>query len=151
MEDKEIVLEQYKMMLETKEKFTERSFATNKFYYSVSVILLIAISFLYIQADASIAIVICAFMGIISSMLLYANHDTYQYLTHIKYDKVLNVIEQQLPIHPLELEKNALDEKKVTFKSFRFVDMQKLFAIASMVLFIAFALMQIVPFVIETF
>jgi len=151
MEDRDIVLEQYKLMLETKEKFADRSFATNKFYYSVSVALLIAISFLYVQTDASVAIVICAFMGIISSMLLYANHDTYQYLNHIKYDKVLNVIEQKLPIQPLELEKNALQEKKVTFKSFRFVDMQKLFALAAMILFIAFALMQIVPYIVDTF
>lgn len=150
MEDKEIIFEQYKLMLETKEKFADRSFATNKFYYSISVVLLIAISFLYIQTDASVAIVICAFMGIISSMLLYANHDTYQYLSHIKYDKVLDVIEQQLPIQPLAMEKKALKEKS-NFKSFKFVDMQKLFALAAMILFIAFALMQLIPYALDTF
>ena len=102
MEDRDLVFQQYKLYSEQKEQFISRSFAINRFYLGVSILLLVLTAFTKpapLIYDVSLSAVL-AIVGMCTSALWWTNMDSYNMLIKIKFSKVLEEIEKQLPIQP---------------------------------------------------
>lgn len=131
MDDKEIILGQYKVYSEAKENFISRHFATNRFYFVFSFALLAVIYLFYALSPALIPLIFTAIFGITVSVLWMMNIDSYQLLIKVKYSKVLEYLETKLPEQPFHKEfietKNMKKDKKVIF-----ADIQKCFACFSL-------------------
>jgi len=130
MDEKEIILGQYKVYSEAKENFINRHFATNRFYFVFSFALLAVIYVFYALAPALLPPLFTAMFGIVVSVLWWMNIDSYQVLIKVKYAKVLEYLETKLPEQPFHKEfvetQNAKKDKKIIF-----ADIQKGFAFMS--------------------
>ncbi|OKZ72236.1 MAG: hypothetical protein BHV87_12680 [Clostridiales bacterium 36_14] len=146
-----IILEQYRIYTESKDKFIERSFQTNRHYFLV-VCVLCVILVLFKQFFPSIAIIFTLFLsfaGMGITILWYINQDNYLYLIKIKYANVLEEIEKRLPIAPNQMEHNSLDDKLKKHNAFIFLfsDIQKFMAIILFLFFLTYFLIDIIPFI----
>ena len=146
MNNEDLIFSQYKLYSEAKEKFVDRSFAANKFYLLV-VIALFTLAFVSngISIGKITAPVVFTFLGMISSTLWWLNIDSYNCLIKIKFSKVLEEIEKQLPMQPYAMEYKALKDYRNNKKGFVYSDIQKTFAILSFLIFFSLLLMNIVP------
>ena len=90
MDIDEIILQQYQIYSESKEKFIDRTFRTNKFYMVLVIALLLfafvtrGLSFARLTAPTLFSII-----GIICCSLWWLNMDAYNCLIKIKFSKVL--------------------------------------------------------------
>lgn len=148
--DTNIILEQYRIYTESKDKFIDRSFQTNRHYFLVICGLCIVLV-LFKQFFPTIAIIFTLFLsfaGMGIAMLWYLNQDSYSFLIKIKYANVLEEIENRLPIAPNQMEHAILNEnlkKRHTFV-FLFNDIQKFMAVILFLLFLTYFLIDIIPF-----
>lgn len=130
MDDREVILGQYRVYSEAKENFINRHFATNRFYFAFSFILLVLIYVFYALAPAILPPLFTSVFGIVVSILWWMNIDSYQILIKVKYAKVLEYLETKLPEQPFHKEfietQNIKKENKVIF-----ADIQKKFALLS--------------------
>src|SRR5574344_2188137 len=86
MDKDEIIFQQYKLYAEQKERFIDRSFATNKFYL-FSVLLLLLIMFLTKNFEIVFGltpIIIFGCAGMIICILWWINMDSYNCLIKVK-------------------------------------------------------------------
>ena len=135
MDEKEVILGQYKVYSQAKENFIERHFATNRFYFVFSFALLTAEYVFYALSYAFVPILATAVFGIAVSILWWLNIDSYQVLIKIKYAKVLEYLETKLPECPYTTEfKETRKLNKV--KTLTFPDVQKGFAAILLVSFL---------------
>lgn len=146
MTNEELIFAEYKLYSESKEKFIDRSFTTNKFYMII-VIALLALSFE--AKDVSFGMVSAPVMftaiGMLSSALWWLNIDSYNSLIKIKFSKVLEEIEKQLPIQPYAMEYKALKDYRASKKGFIFGDVQNVFAVISFLIFFSLFLIGLMP------
>lgn len=144
----DLLIEQYKLYVQLKDKFTDRSFATNKFFLVLIIIifsLLVALhddKFYYFLSSRSILSVI----GMAICVLWWSNIDTYGVLLGVKIRGVIQEMEKHLPFECHLMEKNALDDYRRQKKAFVFSDMQKLLATLVFVFFMAIFLVSIFSF-----
>lgn len=145
MQDKnqELLFEQYKNYNYSKEQFINRSFATNRFYMVLCLVLLLVSYILMTFTPASASVLIASFLGILLSILWWLNVDTYNILIKIKYNKVLEKIEKQLPALPFNDEFRAFQEVKSQKSTFVFSDVQKIFASLMFLVFLITIFMQV--------
>ena len=148
--DTNIILEQYRIYTESKDKFIDRSFQTNRHYFLVICGLCIVLV-LFKQFFPTIAIIFTLFLsfaGMGIAMLWYLNQDSYSFLIKIKYANVLEEIENRLPIAPNQMEHAILNEnlKKSHAFVFLFNDIQKFMAVILFLLFLTYFLIDIIPF-----
>ncbi len=148
-----IILEEYRIYTESKDKFIDRSFQTNRHYFLV-ITGLCVILVLFKQYFPDIAIIFTMFLsfaGMGISILWYLNQDTYSYLIRIKYSDVLEQIEDKLPIAPNQMEHEILEQslKKRNAFLFLFSDVQKFMAVILFLLFLAYFLLDLIPFFIN--
>lgn len=148
--DTNIILEQYRIYTESKDKFIDRSFQTNRHYFLVICGLCIVLE-LFKQFFPTIAIIFTLFLsfaGMGIAMLWYLNQDSYSFLIKIKYANVLEEIENRLPIAPNQMEHAILNEnlKKRHAFVFLFNDIQKFMAVILFLLFLTYFLIDIIPF-----
>ncbi len=127
MDEKEIILGQYKVYSEAKENFINRHFVTNRFYFVFSFTLLAGIYLFWALSPALIPLIFTSIFGIAVSVLWWMNIDSYQLLIKIKYARVLEYLETKLPEQPfhkefIETQKVKKDKKAI------FADIQKGFA-----------------------
>ena len=73
--------------------------------------------------------------GMAICSLWYMNVDSYNFLIKIKFSKVLDEIEKQLPIKPYTDEYEAIKDFKKNKREFLFADIQKLLAIFVFLMF----------------
>ena len=131
------ILEQYKIYNYSKEKFTDRTFQTNRFFLVVSLVTLSATYIVnLLTPDFKIVIAVSA-LGMFTSVLWWLNVDSYGKLIKVKYAAVLEVLEQSLPKQPFKDEFREISHIAAERKSFQYPFVQKSFAV---VVFIAFAL-----------
>lgn len=71
--------------------------------------------------------------------------DTYNCLIKIKFSKVLEEMEKQLPMQPYNMEYRAIRDFRKNKKMFLFSDMQKIFAIVLFLVFFILLLMEVIP------
>ena len=83
------------------------------------------------------------------SFLLWANKDEYAYLLKIKFNAVIDKMEEQFCFKPCVEEKVAIVENAKKKKNYVFANAQKLFALASLAIFLAAFLWDFIPIVIE--
>ena len=130
MQHEEMILEEYKIYSQMKERFIDRNFATNKFYLLVILGILLIILF---TKDFSFAYgfsstLIFTAIGMLVCVMWWINVDSYNFLIRIKLREVLEEIEKQLPISPNKMEIEAITSLKKGKREFLFADIQKLIA-----------------------
>ena len=146
MDIDELILQQYQIYSESKEKFIDRTFRTNKFYMVLVIALLLfafvtrGLSFARLTAPTLFSII-----GIICCSLWWLNMDAYNCLIKIKFSKVLEEIEKQLPVQPYTMEYKALRDFRDNKKGFVFSDIQKILAIFSFLAFLVILMIDVIP------
>ena len=152
MEDKHQLMELYKEFMYTKENFVNRSFATNKFYIVVIITCLLLLGVLkeFVVQDGSLTVVAVGLAGFACSLLLWSNQDAYSYLLRIKFSAVIDKIEEKFCFQPCIEEKKALIENAKTRKTYIFADVQKLFAVITMVVFLAACTYDLIQYFVIT-
>lgn len=132
-----LIMQQYKLYAEQKDNFISRSFSVNRFYMCLVIILLLLTNItknvIFVYAVSLPFIFSIVGLGI--CVLWWMNMDSYNLLIKIKFSKVLEELEKQLPVKPYTMEHDGIVEYRENKKEFLFSDMQKLFAI---VMFISF-------------
>lgn len=137
MSTEEIIFQQYKLYSEQKEEFINRSFTTNKFYLFLILALLVTmfltkgLTFVYGMTSS----MIFSGAGMAICTLWWINVDSYNFLIKIKFAKVLDEIEKQLPVQPYTKEFEAIREYKKNKREFLFADIQKALAIFVFLMF----------------
>ncbi len=146
MTNEELIFAQYKLYSESKEKFIDRTFNTNKFYIVLDIVLLLTVfltkgmAFGRMTSPALFSII-----GLICCSLWWLNMDSYNCLIKIKFSKVLEELEKQLPFQPYAMEYKALNNFRNNKKGFVFSDMQKIFAIFSFLAFFVIFMIEVIP------
>jgi len=139
MDEKEkacVITEQYKSYIDAKEKFIDRNFATNRFYTVLSLSLL-AITYLLIMFFSSNgAILTVTLVGLTVTLMWWLNIDSYQFLIKVKYSKVIDFIEEMLPIQPYKKEFEVMQDLKKDKKNVVFADMQKFLTLVIFCIFV---------------
>lgn len=151
MEDRDLVFQQYKLYSEQKEQFISRSFAINRFYLGISILLLVLTAFTKpapLMYDISLSAVL-AIVGMCTSALWWTNMDSYNMLIKIKFSKVLEEIEKQLPIQPYAEEYKGIQDFRTNKKMFLFSDIQKFFAVVVFIVFFIVLLEEIIPLILK--
>lgn len=145
MDEKELILKQYKLYSKQKESFIERSFFTNKFYLILVLILTLVI---FLTKDYTLAfgvstILVFGLAGTIICFLWWVNIDSYNFLIKIKLAKVLEVLEKQLPVQPYATEFEAICDFKKNKREFLFADVQKILAILFLLFFLILSINEV--------
>lgn len=140
MNSEEIILHQYKIYSEQKEKFVDRSFCTNKFYLLLILVLIVT---MYLTKDYSFifglsSTLVFSAAGLAVCLLWWINVDSYNFLIKVKLGSVLEEIEKQLPVKPYTQEITAIRDLRKNKREFLFADIQK--ALATLVFLLFFVL-----------
>ncbi len=153
MNTEELIIEQYNIYSQHKEKFIDRSFTTNKFY-NVLVLVLFVLIFLmkdFVICKIFSASAIFSLTGILVSILWFLNIDAYNFLIKIKISKALEEIEKQLPVQPYTMEFAAVRASKRRKQHFYFADIQKIFAVISLLIFLSLIFATLIPTLVQAF
>lgn len=151
-DNKFVILEQYKLYTEQKEKFVERSFRTNKFYLILVLVLFLT---MLLTKNLSFAfnissILIFSAAGIAVCALWWINMDSYNFLIKVKLSKVIEEIEKELPVQPYRREFSAIQDLKRK-KRFVFSGMQKTLAVFVLLVFFVLFVNSLVPVICSIF
>jgi len=141
----EEILKLYEIYNNSKEKFIDRSFATNKFYLVVEIVLL-TIILITNGAPYSGLNVIIPLIGVIVAVMWWLNQDSYGFMIKIKYQSVLEPLEKNFAISPATEESQAIREAAKARKGFVFNNAHKLLAVVTLFIFFALFLAAFVPF-----
>lgn len=151
MNKEEIIFQQYKLYSEQKEEFISRSFFTNKFYLILVLVLLLTMfltqdkTFIYGITSA----LVFSGAGIATCVLWWINVDSYNFLIKIKFAKVLEEIEKQLPVQPYATEFAAIKDYKKNRREFLFADIQKGLAVFAFLMFFALTIHEVLSAVLR--
>lgn len=151
MNEELIKLEQYRIYTESKDRFIDRSFKTNRYYFIIILVAGLILSLSKVsQLESLLGFeLFLTFVGLCTSLLWYINQDSYAYLIKIKYAKVIEEIEKELPLKPNQLEYSAAQENKKEKNVIRFTEVQKFVALALFFFFCIYFLYSLVPIVIN--
>lgn len=148
-----LIMQQYKLYAEQKDNFIKRSFSVNRFYMCLVIVLLllsnITKNVIFVYA-ISLPFVF-SIIGLGVCILWWMNMDSYNLLIKIKFSKVLEEIEKQLPVQPYSMEHNGIVEYRENKKEFLFSDMQKLFAIVMFIVFFVSLIDELIRMVLQQF
>ncbi len=130
-DEKYLILEQYRIYSESKDKFVDREFATNRFYLILNICILIAIFIVETIAITAKeqSMIVMSIIGVSATLLWWMNIDSYQLLIKIKYAKVLEYLETKLPEQPYHKEYVDYSEIKKNKNLIVFGDFQKILAL----------------------
>lgn len=128
-DEKYLILEQYRIYSDAKEKFIERQFNSNRFYLVLNLVILVVSYVLATLFPQYGPIVILCIIGIAISLLWWMNIDSYQTLIKIKYAKVLEYLETKLPEQPYHKEYVDYEQMKKRKHLIVFGDFQKVLAL----------------------
>lgn len=128
-DEKFIILEQYRIYSEAKERFIDRQFSTNKFYLVANVIIFVTAYILSTLTPQFQPVIVLSLIGFAIALMWWMNIDSYQTLIKIKYANVLEYLETKLPEQPYH--KEYIDYKSIKKKNnlIIFGDFQKVLAI----------------------
>jgi len=101
MEDRDMLLEQYKLFVKSADDLTSRRLDTNKLYLTILLGLFTIAGFLNTKEMSSmfgkdIILIIISVIGLSLSVVWYMNIESYRLLNSAKF-KVIHEIEQELP------------------------------------------------------
>ena len=150
MDEKYILLEQYRIYSEAKDRFIDRTFLVNRFYIVFAALLffsMIAIKSIFVDAYAILLGI--EFFGLAVSFLWVSNQDAYTSIIKLKYNTVES-IEEDLLASPNRDEYAKLKELRSDKKIVLLKDIQKWFAIVLMLLFLGNALLDVTGYILTT-
>ena len=124
-DEKYLILEQYRIYSDAKEKFIERQFVTNRFYLVLNLIILVVAYVLSTLTPQYHPVVVLSVIGFAISVMWWMNIDSYQMLIKVKYAKVLEYLETKLPEQPYHKEFVDYAEMKKKNNLIVFGDFQK--------------------------
>jgi len=125
-----LILEQYRIYSEAKEKFISRQFAANNFYLILNLVILI-VSYVIgsMFPQYLLAVLVLSLIGISTTVMWLMGIDSYQLLIKVKYAKVLEYLETKLPEQPYNREFKEYQEIKKNKHLIVFGDVQKILTI----------------------
>ncbi|MBQ4645941.1 MAG: hypothetical protein IJB79_01190 [Candidatus Gastranaerophilales bacterium] len=129
-DEKYLILEQYRIYSEAKEKFIERQFSTNRFYLIFNLVLLISTYMLSTLTPHYSPAIVLSIIGFAVTIMWWMNIDSYQMLIKVKYAKVLEYLETKLPEQPYHKEFVDYMEMKKKNNLIVFGDFQKYLTLA---------------------
>ena len=152
MDREELIFEEYKMYAEQKENFIDRNFRTNRFYMISFVAIIFAMIFTgnIVFMSKITATLIFSLIGISVCALWWMNVDAYNILIKIKFNNVLEVLEEKLPVKPFTEEYKGIEEFKNN-KIFMFSDIQKFISVIGALFFFAVFISEVTPIIAKIF
>ena len=150
MDEKHLILEQYRLYNEMKESFINRTFAINRFFMIFSAILLFMLIFakMILHTEYFLLLGIDIF-GIASCIMWISNQDAYTTIIKIKYNSVIEKLEGDLPKAPNKDEYKELTDQRSKKRVILVKDIQKWFAIILMLVFLGNTLIDVVNSVLS--
>ena len=150
MDEKHLILEQYRLYNEMKESFINRTFAINRFFMIFSAILLFMLIFakMILPTEYFLLLGIDIF-GIASCIMWISNQDAYTTIIKIKYNSVIEKLEGDLPKAPNKDEYKELIDQRSKKRVILVKDIQKWFAIILMLVFLGNTLIDVVNSVLS--
>ena len=124
-DEKFLILEQYRIYSDAKERFIDRQFGTNKFYLVLNIIILVAVNILATLTPQYAPVIVGSIIGVSTTIMWWMNIDSYQMLIKVKYAKVLEYLETKLPEQPYHKEFIDYCEMKKKNNLIVFGDFQK--------------------------
>lgn len=144
MDEKHLILEQYRIYNEMKESFINRSFMINRFYMIISGVFLFGLIFAKMFAfDQYFLLLGLELFGIASCVMWISNQDAYSSIIKIKYNSVIEKLEEDLPKAPNKAEYKELTDQRSNKKVILVKDIQKWFAILLMLVFLGNTLIDL--------
>lgn len=136
-DQKYLILEQYRIYSEAKEKFIDRQFASNRFYLIINLAIFITAFVFHTVPPVNFqAIIGLSIVGFFISTMWWMNIDSYQMLIKIKYAQVLEYLETKLPEQPYHKEFADYLAIKKNSNAIVFGDLQKYLALAILLIHI---------------
>lgn len=129
-DEKYLILEQYRIYSEAKEKFIERQFTTNRFYLVLNLVILVTSYILGTLTPQYQPVIVLCIIGIAITLMWWMNIDSYQLLIKVKYAQVLEYLETKLPEQPYHKEYADYVQIKKKNNLIMFGDFQKIFTVA---------------------
>ena len=144
MDEKHLILEQYRIYNEMKERFIDRSFMVNRFFMILAAIFLFSLIFaLFFTPHQYFLLLGLEIFGIASCIMWISNQDAYASIIKIKYNSVIEKLEEDLPKAPNRDEYRELTDRRSKKRIILVKDIQKWFAILLMFVFLANTLVDI--------
>ena len=131
-----LILEQYRIYSEAKEKFIERQFSTNRFYLVFNLGLLLTTYLMNTFAPDNAPVIVLPIIGFAVSIMWWMNIDSYQMLIKVKYAKVLEYLETKLPEQPYHKEFVDYMEMKKKNNLIVFGDFQKYLTLVILLVYV---------------
>lgn len=152
MDEKHLILEQYRIYSEMKESFINRSFMVNRFFLLLSALFLFGLIFAKIFFPEQFFLFLgLEIFGIASCIMWISNQDAYSLIIKIKYNAVLEKLEEELPKTPNKDEYRELTEQRSNKRVILVKDIQKWFAIILMFVFLGNCLIDVSDAIIAKF
>ena len=129
-DERYLILEQYRIYSDAKERFIDRQLTTNKFYLVFNLILLVTAYILATLTPQYQPVIVICIIGIAVTLMWWMNIDSYQMLIKVKYAKVLEFLETKLPEQPYHKEFVDYSQMKKAKGIVVFGDFQKFLALA---------------------
>ena len=144
MDEKYLILEQYRIYNEMKERFIDRSFMINRFFMIFAAIFMFALIFVKMILPAQYFLLLALeVFGIASCIMWISNQDAYASIIKIKYNSVIEKLEEDLPKAPNKDEYKELTDRRSNKRVILVKDIQKWFAILLMFVFLGNGLIDI--------
>ncbi len=137
MDEKQLIIEQYRIYNEMKERFIERSFSVNRFLMVLTAIFLFTTILIKMFVPTAYPMLLALeFFGIASCIMWISNQDAYSSIIKIKYNSVIEKLEEDLPKAPNKDEYKELTDRRSKKRVILVKDIQKWFAIFLMLVFL---------------
>lgn len=144
------IFQEYKLYTEQKEKFIDRNFMTNRFYFIIFIALIFALIYTgnVVFMGKITATLLFSVIGILVCALWWMNVDSYNILIKIKFANVIEMLEEKLPSKPYTEEFKGIKEFRDK-KIFMFSDIQKFIAVVGALFFFAVMISELSPIIIS--
>ena len=127
-----------------KERFIDRSFMVNRFFMILAAIFLFSLIFAKMFTPHQYFLLLgLEIFGIASCIMWISNQDAYASIIKIKYNSVIEKLEEDLPKAPNRDEYRELTDRRSKKRIILVKDIQKWFAILLMFVFLANTLVDI--------
>lgn len=144
MDEKHLILEQYRIYNEMKESFINRSFMINRFFMIFTAVFLFSLIFTKMIIPTAYSLLLgLELFGIATCIMWISNQDAYSSIIKIKYNAVIEKLEEDLPKAPNKDEYKELTDKRSKKRVILVKDIQKWFAILLMLVFLGNGLIDL--------
>lgn len=152
MDEKHLILEQYRIYNEMKESFINRSFLVNRFFILITAVLFFGLIFAKMLFFNQFYLLLgIEIFGLACCIMWISNQDAYSTIIKIKYNAVIERLEEDLPKAPNKDEYKELTGKRSQRRVILVKDIQKWFAILLMLIFFANLLIDFVNLILTYF